>query len=167
MTDPIGSGGGRTHRRRMKANAFTVEKRQRFLDALALTCNVKMSADAAGVDHTTAYYHRVRDPVFADQWREALDVGCDRLETLLLQHGGAGEPLDPADAERAADGGMGAPFDFDKALKALHYYRSKKPLRAPQHAGRKATRETALAAVEKAIAAAERRNARRNGDAQG
>lgn len=100
---------------------FDKATRQRFLDALVLTCNIKMSAAHAGIDHSTAYKMRTRDPVFAGQWREALDMGLERLEMQIVEHGGAGLPLDDADPERALTDGA-PPFDFGKALQALQFH---------------------------------------------
>lgn len=46
--------------------------RRGFLRALARTGNVRMAAEAAGVDHTTAYALRKRDSRFAGAWERAL-----------------------------------------------------------------------------------------------
>ncbi|WP_448662354.1 hypothetical protein ACG3SL_17045 [Sphingomonas sp. CJ20] len=58
----------------------------RFLDTLAATCNVRMSADASGMCVQGAYGLRRRDPEFARLWREALTIGYQRLEEALLEH---------------------------------------------------------------------------------
>lgn len=100
---------------------FDADTRQRFLDALVLTCNIKMSADHAGISHSTVYKTRTRDPVFAGQWREALDMGLERLEMQIVEHGGAGLPLDEADPERALAEGA-PPFNFGLALQALQFH---------------------------------------------
>lgn len=154
----VGRQDGKPQRRRKpKPNAFTPEKRQLFLDALAFTCNVRMSAEHAGIDVTTAYYHRARDPIFVEQWREALVTGYDTLEALVLEHGGAGQMLEPADPTRAAD--AAPPFDFDRALAVLRQYRGTRngqPMRrGVQQIG--ATRAETNAALRKALAAARKR----------
>jgi hypothetical protein len=79
---------------------FGPDKRQKFLSALTLSCNVKSACAYAAVHFVTAYKVRRRDPEFAAQWREAIELGCERLEALILEHGGAGIPLDtdPASA---------------------------------------------------------------------
>lgn len=116
-------GGPQLLRAQRRRPAFDKWKRQRFIDALALTCNVRMSVEYAGVFLSTVYRARTRDPVFAAQWREALEMGMERLEMLVVEHGGAGLPLDFPDAERALDGGIDAPpFDFDKAIRALQLH---------------------------------------------
>ncbi len=116
-------GGPQLLRADRKRRVFDVRRRQRFFDALALTCNVQMSADHAGVSVQTVYRARTRDPAFASGWREALEMGMERLEMLVVEHGGAGLPLDIADPERALAGGIAAPaFDFDKAIRALQIH---------------------------------------------
>src|SRR4051812_34233157 len=54
----------RVVRKRKRAGLW----RRRFLRALARTANARLSAAIAGVDHTTAYQLRERDPVFAAAW---------------------------------------------------------------------------------------------------
>ncbi|ATY33332.1 hypothetical protein [Sphingomonas psychrotolerans] len=152
---------GQRQKRRARAKAFTGPKRQRFLDALALTCNVEASAAHAGVHRVTPYTCRRRDPHFARQWQEALTAGYDRLEALVLEHGGAGVALEPADPYRAGEEGAAPPpFDFDKALRILALYRSQRHGQAgrrPGAARRRATREETNAVLIKAIAAAKKR----------
>ena len=139
---------------------FTAKRRMAFFDALALTCNITKSAAYAGVDKTTVYWHRSRDPVFAGQWQDALNAGYDRLELLMLEHGGAGMALPPADPDRAVEGDDPPPFDFDKAMAALRLYRSRRDAVPFNHGGRprrNATREETNAALIKALAAARKR----------
>lgn len=150
-------------RRKFRAGSFMAVRRQHFLDALAYTCNVSLAAEYAGVDHATPYYHRARDPVFAQQWRDALAAGYDRIEELVLQHGGAGRPLDPADPGAVDDSAM-PPFDFDRALRVLGEYRRTRagePSRRDGFRGITATREETNAALLKAIASAQKRLANR------
>jgi hypothetical protein len=52
----------------------------RFLEVLRSTCNVRLSADAAGIDRDTAYRRRQRDPEFARLWAQAEQDGIDVLE---------------------------------------------------------------------------------------
>lgn len=56
--------------------------RIRFLDGLRLHGIVTQAAADAGIDRNAAYYERQRDPVFADEWRDALDRGVDMLEDV-------------------------------------------------------------------------------------
>ncbi|UZK64946.1 hypothetical protein [Sphingomonas sp. M1-B02] len=159
---------GLRQKRKPRANMFTPAKRQKFLDALALTCNVSMAASHAGVSCTAPYRHRARDPQFIVQWREALETGYDRLEALVLEHGGAGQPLEPGDPMRAEAEMAPPPFDFDRALAVLRQYRATRQGRPKAHGGpprRNATREETNAALLKALAAAHKRLARIEGEA--
>ncbi len=55
--------------------------RKRFLSALARTANARLSAEMAGVDHSTAYELRKRDPGFAEAWVRARDWGRRRVKS--------------------------------------------------------------------------------------
>jgi len=52
----------------------------RFLEVFRQTCNVRLAADAAGIDRDTAYRHRARDPRFAAAWARAEQDAIDVLE---------------------------------------------------------------------------------------
>lgn len=163
----LGRQDGKRQVRRARASSLTPRKRQAFLDALAMTCNVRVSAAHAEVSKAALYQHRARDPQFVEQWREALAAGYDRLEALVLEHGGAGMALEPADPNRAVAHEL-PPFDFDKALAVLRQYRNKRDGLPVPRGGRprvNATREETNAALIKAIDAAARRmaKAQRNG----
>ncbi len=67
-------------------NRFTKRHQKRFLDALAATCNVRISAEAAGKSLSSCYRLRARDANFADAWRIALGMGYERLEEALLDY---------------------------------------------------------------------------------
>ncbi|TGX54750.1 hypothetical protein E5A73_04650 [Sphingomonas gei] len=157
--------------RRKPRQSFTPDLRQRFLDALALTCNVHAAAAYAGVDRTTPYNWRRHDPEFLEQWRDAVWAGFDRLETMVLEAGGAGLPLEvaPGDADRVEADAPNAPpsFDFDKAMAVLRLYREKRHGSAPQR-GRAPrqypTREETNAALIKALTAAKKRLDKSDGD---
>lgn len=144
-------------------SSVTRTRRRRFLDALALTCNATRSAQHAGCSLTGLYQVRQRDTEFAEQWRAALATGYDRLEALMLEHGGAGVSLagDPARAQE--DGLAPPPFDFDKVMKILAFGRAARNGEASRQTGRpvkNATREETNAALLKALAAAARRQAK-------
>ena len=162
---------GKPKQSKAKANSFGARKQTRFLDALALTCNVTRAAAHAGVSASTVWRARHRDPVFQAAWREALAIGYDRLEALVLEHGGAGERITPdptrvgAD-DRDDDQNDGAappidePFDFDRAMKVLIYRRGERNGEPNRRTGRppsQATREETNAALLKALNAAKRR----------
>ena len=166
MTGDIVRGDKGTQRRRDTGRTFGKNKRKRFLDALALSCNVKRSAQYAGVDHSTVYRRRLRDPQFAAAWSEAMAIGFDRLETLVVEHGGAGEPIEQADPEAAEADPAAPPFDFDRALKVLHYNLKKRDGRTSTGGGafRNVRREETNALLIKALAAAKRRVERGGGN---
>lgn len=58
---------------------------RRFLDTLGASCNVSLSARAAGFAATGIYARRLREPAFAAAWAAALDQGYLRLETALVR----------------------------------------------------------------------------------
>lgn len=153
MDDSIGTVRGVLKRRKVCKGGFTVGKQTRFLDALALTCNIRMSAAHAGVHQSSCYQKRARDAVFAARMKTAFAIGLDRLELLVLEHGGAGVAIDPdpdrAEAHKSEPGqgtpdqggpGQGGPdqgvpgkgeygdapppFDFDRAMRVLTYHRA-------------------------------------------
>lgn len=64
--------------------------RLKFLDSLRLHGMVTQAAKDAGIDRDTAYYERQRDPVFAAEWKEALERGVDMLEDVAKQRAYAG-----------------------------------------------------------------------------
>ncbi|WP_375198104.1 hypothetical protein [Sphingobium sp.] len=71
--------------RAMRKDGFTPELRQRFLETLALTCNVSEAARVVGRNLSTVYYLKRRDPGFARAWKQALSIGHEELKTLMLR----------------------------------------------------------------------------------
>lgn len=71
----------------METITSTREKhwRLRFLDALRVHGIVTKAAIEANVERSTLYFERQRDPVFAQEWAEALDRGVDMLEDVAKQ----------------------------------------------------------------------------------
>lgn len=140
---------------------WTDAARERFLDHLAATCNVRAACAAAGRHHTGAYALRRRDPGFAAQWHAALESGYDTLEAAILEQTLA--PLQPetvsGGAEEDADAGPplpGADFDIDRALKLLAMHRARegratRPARTGGPRPRRATEEETNAAILKQI----------------
>lgn len=70
---------------RSRKNGWTAAMRKTFRDTLAATCNVTEAARTVGRSLSNVYDLKRRDPVFAQEWDEALCVGYDELETLLLR----------------------------------------------------------------------------------
>ncbi|MCW3848900.1 hypothetical protein OF829_16810 [Sphingomonas sp. LB-2] len=85
-----------------RKDAFSAEKKQRFLDHLAGCCNVNRAAEAAGVANTTVFRHRRSDPAFGQAFAEALETGYDALEAMMLERAAKGGRYEPGpDAETA------------------------------------------------------------------
>jgi hypothetical protein len=76
---------GPLQRKRTKANGWTKARRGTFLEELARSCNVYRAHAAAGMGEGSAYRLRRRDPLFAKQWQEALELGYERLEMALVR----------------------------------------------------------------------------------
>jgi len=62
--------------------ALTPEKTWRapFLEALRAHGVISEAAKAAGVSRWTVYHERTIDPLFAEEWEAALDLGVEALE---------------------------------------------------------------------------------------
>ena len=75
---------GRLQLRRALPGRVDTAARQRFLAALSASANVRLAAKAAGFSHAAFYHHKRADPAFAREWRLALQLGYDQLETALL-----------------------------------------------------------------------------------
>jgi hypothetical protein len=129
-----GSRGRRIQVARARLKQWTPRAEQRFLDALAGCCNVKLACKAAGLSVVGVYAHALRWPAFQRRWDEALAIGADQLEWAMVK--AAGRQLDP-------DGAAGddiepvipvAPVSISDGIRllALHQHRIHrmgKPLR--------------------------------------
>ncbi|MBO9669962.1 MAG: hypothetical protein J7485_05550 [Sphingobium sp.] len=78
-------------RQRRKPRQWTKLRRQRFLETLAESCNVSKAALAAGVDRSSAYDLKARDPEFMRGWRKALERAYGELEWDLLKDAKEGD----------------------------------------------------------------------------
>jgi hypothetical protein len=111
----IGSGNRRpVQLRRTRKDGWSKARRARFLDVLAMSCNVRLAADEAGMSTNNAYRLRRMDPEFAALWREALLAGYERLETELLQRA-----LQSVNAIEPGDGGEDAAAAADAAVEKM------------------------------------------------
>jgi hypothetical protein len=78
--------GGKVPRLRKPARkAFTKAKQDRFLAALAATCNVSAACRSARVSDTCAYEHRRKNAAFRAGWAEAVREAYGRLELMTLE----------------------------------------------------------------------------------
>lgn len=171
-----------TDRRRVR---WSATMKDRFLDHLAATCNVKDAAATIGVHQSSVYFLRRRDADFAAAWSEALAMGYEMLETQLVGHalaGGAaagvageGEGGGEGDGDRGSSGdrngagdGRAGPIDVPLALRLLTCHRGALNGKAtrrgrPPHV---ATREDTNAAILKKLRVMEAQ-LRTEADAQG
>ncbi len=77
--------GRRVQVKRARPDQWTRDTADRFLTALAGTCNVRMAAEAVGTSATSAHARRRADPGFARAWNQALEVGYARIEAALVE----------------------------------------------------------------------------------
>lgn len=114
---------GRVQLRRAPPGRMTKAAEQAFLAALAATCNVRLSAAAAGFTHSAFYQKAKKDPGFAREWRLARAEGHERLERALL------EGFEPAshedDAWRHNDPLPIPPMTASQAIQLLAMHRKR------------------------------------------
>ena len=65
--------------------------RPAFLAAFRNSANVRAAAQAAGIDWSTAYKARKREPLFAEAWEMAEQEALDLLEARAMQLALAGD----------------------------------------------------------------------------
>ncbi len=87
--------------------------RDRFLEALAQSSNVTKSAEAAGIDTSSAYRARTSEPEFARRWMDALWEGYEHLEMEVLRRLREGK-LQTDDGDK---------YDFAAAIRLLSAHR--------------------------------------------
>ncbi|MAE50887.1 MAG: terminase [Micavibrio sp.] len=74
----------------MNTNTYTLKK-ERFLEYLAVTCNVSRSCRMAGVDRSDMYKLRKSDSYFAENWAQAIEIGVQGLEDEMHRRAFEGE----------------------------------------------------------------------------
>ena len=67
-------------KRKYKQRAIDRSWEDTFIKALALTANVRMSCQRAGVSRQAAYDRRKSHSTFRDEWDSAMEQALDRLE---------------------------------------------------------------------------------------
>ncbi|WP_197054200.1 hypothetical protein [Sphingomonas sp. 37zxx] len=70
---------------KLRADEWSEERKQAFLEELADSCNVARSARLLGMSRRGLYRLRWRDPSFAAAWSEAIRMAYPRLEERLLE----------------------------------------------------------------------------------
>jgi hypothetical protein len=93
---------------------------QIFLQALSATCNVRLSAAAAGASAAAFYRRRGRNPAFAREFRLALDMGYRQLEMAAMVAANPASHRD--DAWRNNDPPPVPPMSQDQALQLLYLH---------------------------------------------
>jgi hypothetical protein len=117
-----GAGGGkRVQIARARLKQWSPRVEERFLEALAGTCNVKAACAEVGLTAASAYNHRRRWPAFARRWDEAIGLGYILLEFALIEAAGnifsGDEPVVPGPAGVVRD------LTADQAIHLLHMHK--------------------------------------------
>lgn len=110
--------GGRAKRIRCVVQ-WSEEVEERFLDLLAASCNVSLSAAQTGVGTTSVYRRRRLRADFAAKWQAALEQGYARLEMGLVEAAIKALKGGKFDAERPAPR-----MSAETALKVLQLHRA-------------------------------------------
>lgn len=95
------------------------ETEERFLDALATSCNVGAACEEAGVARVTVYRQRRNRADFALKWQAALEQGYARLELALVEAANCA-----LSADEVPEGSPVAPMSADTALRVLQLHRA-------------------------------------------
>lgn len=119
----IRSGTNRPLQRRRVTHGWTDARRAAFLDQVAATCNMAAALAAVGMTKTGLYALRRRDPVFAEQMRNAMLVGYERLEAELLRKAVAAFEDGDTGGTEAGDV-IVAPMTVDQAMRLLERYQA-------------------------------------------
>ena len=122
-----GSGSGkRVQIARARLRQWTPRVEERFLAALAATCNVKAACAEVGLTAASAYNHRKRWPAFARRWDEALEIGYVQLECGLVEAAcnlfSGGSEADPEDRRPVEVGPIRA-MTAAHAIHLLHMHK--------------------------------------------
>jgi hypothetical protein len=157
---------GKTGRqmRKVRKDGWTARKREIFLDHYAASGNAAEACRAAGMSANAAAVLRRRDPEFAAQYDAAHEMSKLHLEELTIQYaktGGRTVAVEPGEIPPVNL----AHFDPELALRILQRPRpSLRPYRG--RTGRppqRASKAELIAAINKLLDVAERRQAKREG----
>lgn len=68
-----------------KTKSWSAAKRDKFLEHLAVSCNVAASCRKAGMHDSLVYRHRRTDAAFRAAWARAVAEAVERLEMMILE----------------------------------------------------------------------------------
>jgi hypothetical protein len=162
-----GSGGGkRVQIARARLRQWTPRVEERFLAALAATCNVRAACAEVGLTPASAYDHRGRWPRFAERWDEAIQIGYAQLEWGLIRAAcnlfSAGSEADPED-RRPVEVGPIREMTAADAIHLLHMHKHQvhRIGKRPGLRAREPDIEEVRAEILRRVAAMERADKRR------
>lgn len=152
-------GRGRPVQMRRQKQGWTAARRDRFLDLVAATCNVRLAAEEIGLTLASVYALRRREPEFGERWRMALLAGYDRLEGELLRKS-IHALEDGVDGTNDPDTLVKGPVTFDQAMSLLERHRKllaqgERPVRRAGY--KEATEAETNEALEKKLASLRRK----------
>ncbi|MDQ8757833.1 hypothetical protein RCO27_16525 [Sphingosinicella sp. LHD-64] len=103
---------GRPQLQKPKPRAFTKAKEDKFLAALAATCNVTQSARRAGVSKAAVYERRQKSAAFRARWAATVGEAYANLELAMLERMMNGT----VKTVRRADGSVDETRDYPNAI---------------------------------------------------
>lgn len=76
--------------RKQRRGGWTARKKGLFLEALAVTCNVRRACAKVGLSDRGAYAERAKDAAFREEWRTTLESAREVLTTMLIERSARG-----------------------------------------------------------------------------
>jgi hypothetical protein len=147
--------GRRWQAQRMRANFFTRERKEAWLEHFAATCDATAASAAAGISANTAYTHRRTDPAFRAAWDEALVEGYARLEAEAVAQRIASLERLKVRIREGGDAAAGAEADaaaeFERVMTVLREFRRASAGRRGGAAPTKWSFDEAFEALEKEL----------------
>ena len=139
--------------RRTRRLRFGAAKKAVFLAHFAATCDLAAAAEAAGVSASTVRNHRLKDPEFDADCREALEQGVAHLEEEAVR--------ERLEAQHRLKAGLlpasAAPAEFERRMKLLAYWRRRDGTLGPRARSRETLRrwsfDEAMKLLEKRLKA--------------
>ena len=150
----VRQGNGRLQLRLAPAGRMTEAAEQLYLAALSASANIRLSARAAGFAHSSFYARRTRWPGFRAGMGQALAIGYDRLEYVVMER--ALQAIHGAEPEQSWLGAMIRDnplpaFTFNQAFQTLCLHRNTCRLDGARPPGRPSKVEPSPAAAMFAI----------------